>query len=221
MKNIFIILITIIITSSPLFAQDSNQNDQEFYQIQRGDVIDIYVMDHGEFTASGVTVLPDGFIQYPLLGSIRVVELTPSQLKAIIKDRLLTYIPVPEVTIFVRRLYKQNINILGYVNSPGKYQIFEPTDILTSLALAGGIRELKKVDKVKIIKFDGRVFNLKLSSIWELKKRNISGTDNRKILIYPGDTILVPEPRIFNWAMLTTIVASINIIIQIINLANK
>ena len=212
MKIIFFTKILFIAISFSLFAQNNKQSDQEFYQIQRGDNLSIYVMDHSEFAVNGVTVLPDGFIQYPLLGSIRVVGLTPSQLKAIIKDRLLTYIPVPEVTIFVQKLYKQDINILGYVNRPGKYQIFEPTDILTTL---------KKVDKIKIIKFDGRVFNLRLSSIWELKRQNIAGTDNRKILIYPGDTVLVPEPRKFNWAMITTIVASLNVVLQIINFLNK
>ncbi len=92
---------------------------------------------------------------------------------------------------------------------------------MTTLALAGGIKELKKVDKIKIIKFDGRVFNLKLSSLWDLKRKNIAGTDNRKILVYPGDTILVPKPRKFNWAMITTIVASVNVVLQIINLLNK
>jgi polysaccharide export outer membrane protein len=221
MKNILITIITLIFCLSSLNAQESKQATDEFYQIQRGDVLNIYVMDHGEFTANGVIVLPDGFIQYPLLGSIKVVGKTPTQIRTIIKDKLLTYIPNPEVTVFIQRLYKQDINILGYVNNPGKYQIFEPTDILTTLALAGGIEELKKVDKIRIIKFDGRVFNLRLSSLWELKRKNIAGTDNRRILIYPGDTVLVPKPREFNWALLTFAVSSLNIILQMINILNK
>ena len=57
------------------------------YKIQRGDRLTIQVMDHSEFNVNNIVVLPDGYIQYPALGSIEVAGLTPSQLKETIKKK--------------------------------------------------------------------------------------------------------------------------------------
>ena len=64
---------------------------------------------------------------------------------------------------------------------------FTPKEIKYLLQLSA---ELKKA------KYEGR-------EVQTLKRKNIAGTDNRKILIYPGDTVLVQQPRIFNWAKIT------------------
>ncbi len=195
-------------------GQETGSNDS--YIIQRGDMISIHVMDHPEFTVNNVIVLPDGFIQYPGIGSLKVVEMTPGELKEKIKNSLVSFIPFPDVTIFVHNLNKQDINVLGYVNKPGKYQIFEPIDILTAFSLAGGIVEFKRADQIKIIKANGNMFTLKIDRIWEAEHTNSSSLimQRKSILIYPGDTIVVPEPKEFNWQALLIIVSTLNLIIN-------
>lgn len=194
----------------------------ETYKIQRGDRLTIQVMDHGEFNVNNVVVLPDGYIQYPALGSIKVVGLTPSQLKEIIRKNLLTYVPVPIVTVFIDRLYKTEINVLGHVSKSGKYQIFEPIDILSALSIAGGIKTMKGVKYVRIIRRDGTNFKLKIKQIWQQSNSKKKGKRaSRTILLYPGDTLFVPEPKQFNWSIITTIATTLNLIATMIYYFNN
>ncbi|OQX96039.1 hypothetical protein B6I21_02260 [candidate division KSB1 bacterium 4572_119] len=212
MKKLLFYLIILI--PNLLLAQIDDVQTGDTYKIQRGDIITIYVMEHDEFSANNVIVLPDGYMQYPALGSIMVAGLTPDQLKEVIRENLLPYVPVPLVTVYVARLYKQEINVLGYVNKPGRYQIFEPIDILTAIALAGGLEKLKDAEKIKIIRSDGRSYNLTLKLIWELNKNNSKNGATRKVLLYPGDTLLIIKPKKVNWGLITTIASLINLVVM-------
>ena len=199
------LILCFVAISNFAFSQISDN-----YKIQRGDRITIHVMDHPEFTVNNIIVLPDGYIQYPALGSIKVVDLTPSQLKEIIRKNILSYVPVPIVTVYVTKLYKAEINVLGHVSRSGKYQIFEPVDILTALSMAGGIKSMKGVKYLRIIRRDGTNFKIKISQLWKVNNKTRKIALN--VLLYPGDTLFVPEPKHFNWAMITTIATALNLI---------
>ncbi len=212
----FLVYFTLFLFINTITFGQQQEDEKSSYLIQRGDIITIRVMDHNEFTVNNVIVLPDGFIQYPGIGSIKVIDYTPAQLKQIIKEHLVNFIPYPVVTIHVNRLYKQDINVLGYVNKPGRYQIFEPIDILTAFSLAGGIIELKNANKIKIIRFNGNMFTIKIDRIWETENKNSSSMIKKRksILIYPGDTVFVIEPKEFNWRALLIVVSTLNLLLN-------
>ena len=100
----------------------SDDDIEDEYYLQRGDKIKIEVMEHPEFSKD-VQLLPDGTIEYPILGKIRVVGMSVSIFKNVIKDNLKPYVPIPVVTIYVTQIYGERVNIIGYVNQPGSYQI--------------------------------------------------------------------------------------------------
>ena len=117
------------------------------YVIRKGDVLDIAVMEHPEFSIAGIIVLPDGTIQYPGFGSIVAAEMTTKNLRDTLETSLEKYVVNPLVTVFIRQIRNQNINVFGYVNNPGQYQLFEGMDLVSALSLAGGIKNVKKVKK--------------------------------------------------------------------------
>ncbi len=187
--------------------------DEDEYVLQKGDRISILVMDHIEFTKTKILVLPDGRIEYPLLGSIKVAGLTSAQLSAIIKEQLRPYVTIPVVTIYIDKMYGHNLNIIGYVNAAGEYQIYEPIRITDALALAKGIVNIREVKTIRIIRKDGEVFNVNLKHIWFADSKDLEYREH--LLLYPGDTLVVPPPRRFNWRLYTGIITTLTFMLQI------
>ncbi len=98
------------------------------------------------------TVNPDGTIDFPLIGSIEVVNLTRSELENLIKSKLieLQYIQDPVVIVEFNSLY---YNVLGEVTKPGRYNITtDKFTVLDAIGAAGDltIQGLRK--NVKIIR---------------------------------------------------------------------
>lgn len=215
MKHICLFAMIFFI-SSVLFAQDENFDDISFsdeeYLLQKGDELTIEVMEHPEFSKS-VRILPDGTIEYPILGNMKIIKMSARELGEIIKHNLEPYVPIPIVTVYITQIYGESINIIGYVNDPGIYQIYEPLDIPSALAKAGGIINLRKGKYIKIIQRNGEILNIKLSELWYAK--NIDDYDKNKFLIHAGDTLIVPPPAEFNWSMVGAIVGVLSLTLQV------
>ena len=182
------------------------------YIIERGDIISVEVMEHPEFNRPGIVVLPDGYIQYPAIGSIKVVGLSSKQLsdsiESVLKD---DYVVNPIVTVYVIKMKNHSINVFGSVNSPGRHQIFEPTELLVALGIAGGIRDVKHITKVIIVREDGQVETVNMKKF--LRKSEII----ELALIYPNDTVFV-KSREINWGRLSFFTTAMYIGIRIVEI---
>jgi len=189
-------------------AQETN-----IYQISRGDVLSIEVMEHPEFNRPNIIVLPDGTIQYPAIGNIQVADKTPKALASEIEEVLdQEYVINPIVTVYVNRIYKESVNIFGAVNMPGRIQIYEPTELMTLISQAGGFSRIKFVTKVRVMRSDGR------KETYNIKKMLKSNRDITQItLIYPEDTVIVEE-RYINWSQYSFFATMLVAVVQLINL---
>lgn len=189
---------------SNLSAQTEN------YKIQRGDIVDIMVMEHPEFSVTNIIVLPDGKIQFPAVGFIQAAGKSPTILSDTLQSSLKKYVVDPIVTVYVRQIKNQHVNILGELNRPGQYQIFEPTDIMSAISLAGGFRNTQKVKFINIIRKNGKREKVKMKEFME--------TPEKYTFLEPGDTIYVESKNDFNWSRLsffTTLVYTIAIIVKL------
>ena len=188
----------------------------EQYILQKGDVVSIVVMEHAEFTKSSIRVLPDGGIEYPLLGNIKAEGMTVSVLRKIIEKRLLPYVTIPVVTIYVETIYGHKVNIIGYVTSPGEYQIYEPLKLTDALALARGIKNIRDVKVIRLIRKSGEIFDVEIRDLWF---SNSVETSDDQLLIYEGDTLVVPPPREFPWQIYTAILATISLALNVYSIS--
>ena len=96
----------------------------------------------------------NGEIDFPVLGAIKIVGLSPEQTKAIIKEKLSVYLKDPIVNI---RLKNFSVTILGEVNRPGTYPVLgEQITILEALGLANDLTIKGMRDNVLVIRdFNG------------------------------------------------------------------
>ncbi len=199
--------------SSDLEATDTLSVIQtEQYVLNKGDLISIVVMGHAEFTKQSIRVLPDGGIEYPLLGNIKAEGMNISSLRKLIEKRLLPYVTIPVVTIYVEKIYGHKVNIIGYVNSPGEYQVYEPLKITDALALARGIKNIRDVNEIRLIRKDGEIFDIEIRDLWF---SNTIEASEDQLLIKEGDTLVIPPPREFPWHIYTAILATISLALNV------
>ena len=95
-------------------------------------------------------VSENGFIDFPVLGSIEVLGKTKEEIISFLKEELLKYIKDPIVTL---RITNFNISILGEVNRPGTYLVSnERINIFQAISLAGDLTVLGKRKDILVIR---------------------------------------------------------------------
>ncbi|MFK7808425.1 MAG: polysaccharide biosynthesis/export family protein [Saprospiraceae bacterium] len=102
----------------------------------------------------------DGTIDFPVLGSVKIDGLSPSEVKTLLKEKLSKdYLKNPIINI---RLKNFTVTILGEVNRPGTYPVNgEQITIFEALGLAGDLTIKGMRENIKVIRdFNGtKVYN--------------------------------------------------------------
>ncbi|MFA7061401.1 MAG: polysaccharide biosynthesis/export family protein [Pedobacter sp.] len=172
----------------PLEVNNAPQHLGQDYIIGPGDVLGISVWRDDSLTKS-VVVLPDGKIQYPLLGEIMVGGKTVAQLKKEFVEKLSSYIVDADITVEVKQSNSLFIYIIGKVNNPGRQMLVANTTVLQALAMAGGLNIFAEKDDIKIFRQDSDktlVYSFRYSQV-------VSGNNlDDNLLLKRGDVIVVP-----------------------------
>ncbi|MBD3322904.1 MAG: hypothetical protein GF350_17540 [Chitinivibrionales bacterium] len=184
--------------------------ESEEYVLQPGDVISINVVEHPEFSGRH-KIRPDGRINYPVIGEIDVASLTCAQLVKIMQGKLSSYINNPVVSISIEAYYANKIYVIGAVRKSGEYQIYEPIDAMKAVAMCGGLQN-PKVKKIKIIRSDGSVVTIPMKEFWGSDTQR----DNRKYVLYPGDTLYVPDSGTIPWGFIGAILGVVSTTLTIV-----
>ncbi|MDX1469894.1 MAG: polysaccharide biosynthesis/export family protein [Flavobacteriaceae bacterium] len=99
---------------------------------------------------SGYLVSPDGTIQFPVLGEIKVKGLTRTQIQEKLESEIEAYVNDPIVDV---RLMNFSVTVLGEVNSPGRVQISDGRVSMPELiAMVGDISYDGKRENITIIR---------------------------------------------------------------------
>jgi len=95
-----------------------------------------------------------GEIDFPVLGKLKIVGLSPEELRVMLRDKLADYLKNPIINI---RLKNFTVTVLGEVNRPGTYQINgEEITIMEALGLANDMTIKGQRDNILVIRdFDG------------------------------------------------------------------
>ncbi|NLC35462.1 MAG: sugar transporter [Alcaligenaceae bacterium] len=120
----------------------------EPYKVGVGDILNIVVWNHPELAltpagsaataivtgvnelGNGYNVGPDGTIQFPFTGTVKVAGLNESQIRERLAQRLSGYVNSPQITVRVQAYRSGRIYVDGEIRSPGVLPI---TDIAMTL----------------------------------------------------------------------------------------
>jgi len=123
-----------------LMAALSNKRDlYRDYKIGPEDLLEISVFEDEKLNKT-VRVSSQGNISLPLLGILRVKDLTANDLEKEIRDLLAEkYLQDPNVSVFIKEYRSQRISVMGAVDKPGVYEVSGKKTVLDILAMAGGL----------------------------------------------------------------------------------
>ena len=98
---------------------------------------------------------PDGNVDFPVLGKIKLSGLNRDQANSLIEDKLKDYIKDPIVNI---RTVNYKITVIGEVNRPGTYTtVNERITLLEALSLAGDLTIYGQRENVLVVQdYDGK-----------------------------------------------------------------
>jgi polysaccharide export outer membrane protein len=172
-------------------AQQPQATVQGTYRIVAGDVLDVFVWRNKDLSLQ-VTVRPDGWISYPLLGDLRVADSTVVDVQKKIQEALAKFVTTPVITVAVTRVANLKVSILGKVRQPGRYSLEGPTTVLDVLALAGGPTEFADPDGIYILRRSAPPENLFERIPARYSSSVAAGKGNTNAYLNAGDIIIVP-----------------------------
>jgi protein involved in polysaccharide export with SLBB domain len=183
---LFFVLSTIFTSAS--FAQEEKID----YKVQPEDILEITVYEQPDLNVKA-RVTSKGEIAYPLLGKLKVVGLTISEVEDLITELLAAdYLVNPQVQVFISEYRLKQISVLGSVKTPGKYDMYSEreTTVLQAVAMAGGFSDVASQNGTRVIRIeDGeeKIIPIKVTDI------TTKGMKDKDIALQPGDIVYVPE----------------------------
>jgi polysaccharide biosynthesis/export protein len=146
------------------------QNERKLeYKVQSGDNLYIRVVTLDEKTtlllnpqgnsspSEGASIYLDsynvneeGYLDFPMIGEVMVQNMNVEEIKNVIKERLTRYM---KGFIVIVKLVNFKITLLGEVNIPGQYKIYQDNiNIFECVAMAGDLTDFANRNKVAIIR---------------------------------------------------------------------
>ena len=134
---------------------------------------------------NGYLVNTDGYITFPIIGKIKIIGLTITEVKTLITDMVKNGGFLTDPTVDVKHL-NPHFTILGEVNLPGKYSFLKNNlNILEAFGIAGDLTINGNRNDVRLIRD-----NLNNKSITSIDLTN-SGFLKNNFQIFSGDIIIV------------------------------
>lgn len=161
--------------------------DSEDYWLYPNDVVEISVYQEPDLTKS-CTVSQKGTINYPLLGTIYVQDMTAKDLETKITMLLAAdYLVEPYVSVVIKD--HADYSIIGQVIRPGSYELVPGLKITEAIAQAGSFSENADPTNVKLIRHDKS--GDKTNIIIDVEQ--ILESENKELDLYllPQDMIVV------------------------------
>src|SRR3546814_4301210 len=91
---------------------------------------------------NGYNVNPDGTIQFPFIGPIKLVGLTESAARELLTRRLSKYVQDPQITVRIQAYRNGRIYVDGEVRTPGLQTLDDiPMTLPEAINRAGGFSE--------------------------------------------------------------------------------
>lgn len=191
-----------LLASFSSFAQEgaaagpgNSANPDPNYRLSPNDQLAVSVYEEPDLSLE-VAVTSNGTITLPLIKQVRVVGKTVGQVEADIEAAYKNqeFLRFPQVSVTIAKFAERSVSVFGEVNKPGA--VLMPggqtrMDLLSAIAAAGGFRGIANQKKVRIT----RGQNARGAKTIEVNVKDLlnSEGDAKKVFLYPGDTVVVPQ----------------------------
>ncbi len=155
------------------------------------DVFEVRVFGEGDLSGT-YKVSPDGTIDFPLAGRLRVAGLRIEQVQEVIVTKLKAgYLKDPQVSVMMKSWNSRKISVLGQVQRAGSVDYFPNMTLVDAIALAGGFTPTADRNKVNLRREVDKKVVTRSYAVGD-----ISEGRSPNVTVLPGDVIVVEE-RLF------------------------
>ena len=111
------------------------------------------------------------------------------QLTAALEEKLIRYIPEPDLSVIVQQVNSHVVYVIGKVNRPGHIPLNRDIDVLQALAMAGGLNPFASEKRIHILrKTPDGIQKIPFNYKEVLKGENLE----QNIILQRGDVVVVP-----------------------------
>jgi len=148
----------------------------------------------GEEALSGDhQVAPNGTINFPLLGTVDVEGLEPTEVATKLENELRDrdLLRNPNVSVYVRQYASKRISVVGAVANPGAFPLEPGMTVVQAISMAGGFSSLADRDGTVVTRRVGDE-----TVRYRVPVERVTRGQAEDIEVAAGDIIFVPE-RLF------------------------
>jgi len=138
-----------------------------------------------------ILIGPDGYVNLPYAGTVKLAGLTVSQATAILTEKLGVYIKIPSMAVMVKQYGPRKVYVMGEVAKQGIYSLSsEYMNVFAALSSAGGITKRGRSKHITVVRtVDNKIQTLEVNFDRFIEKQD--GTQNT--LLQDGDMVFVPR----------------------------
>jgi polysaccharide export outer membrane protein len=159
------------------------------YKLNPGDVLQVTVWKEDGLDRE-VLVLPDGTINFPLVGTLPARGKTAGELQAALKKGIEPMIHDAYVTVAVKAALGNVVDVIGQVNKPGELILSHRTTAMQALSMAGGLTPFASHSKIIILRREG---DKEISIPFPYDDVSEGDSLDKDMALSPGDVIVVPN----------------------------
>lgn len=148
-----------------------------------------------------VTVRPDGYATFPLIGDVFVATKTIPEANKDIDDLFDKRMPGLHVDLFLEKTVGSTVYVMGEVRTSGAFRIERPISVFEAVALAGGHRENARLDNVVVLRRKGHEV---MARRVDLSSMLSAGKDAEYFYLRPDDLVYVPTTMVASLSQLMT-----------------
>ena len=140
-----------------------------------------------------VTVAPDGYATFPLLGEIFVAGKTVAEVDSMLDKKYDEYLKGLHVDLFLQKTAGASIYVFGEVGKSGVVPIEKPISVIQAITMAGGYTPNADLRYVVVFRrHENRVIGRRINL-----KRLLTGNNPEGFFyLRPDDIVFVPKTRV-------------------------
>lgn len=159
------------------------------YTLSPGDQVAVEVFGEDDLRTSG-RLNSEGNLTVPLLGSIHLAGLTPTQAASKVTELYSRdYLVNPKINVTLVNYGSRRFTILGQINHPGIFEMSpDGIDLLEAVAMAGGYTRIAAPERITV-----RRHSASGDEILKVNAKRFTKGKGGGFRVEPGDTITVGE----------------------------
>lgn len=161
------------------------------YRLSKYDVINVMVVGFPDgIGVNDIMVGPDGYVQLPYAGMVKLAGLTIQEATALISEKLGEYIKIPSLSVMIKTYGPRKVYVMGEVVKPGIYELtIDSMNVYAAVSSANGVATHGRPKHIQVLRSIGDTMYYKEVNIDAfIKKHDLS----QNLALQDGDIVYVP-----------------------------